>query len=497
MAALMQDRLEAIRRRRRFIILITFLAILVALIFAFRAVLMPFLVALFAAYLIDPVINRMTLAPIGSRFRLGRGTAVLVLYGGLLVLLYVAGTFAIPALKAQIVQVRTELPRFQEFVQTRAEAVVLRWRKLVGEQEEAAAAAAVPAGEAAPPEEAEEMQPRIRLTLLGGGMIQGRLVARLHDKIVLDAGNDLITVETRRVASEDLLSALKVVLTDGTVYRGDPLAEREEVLYLDTGIEVRQIPVKTIARRTILFEHHDEGAADVKKIIAQGFNQFVRNLDSVLLFSLRLLTWLVRAVYQIFLIMMITAFLVIDREKIVRFLHAIPPERQQGVSRRLGAYIDLGLAGVIRGQLLICTVNGILTWTGLEFIGVRYALMLGFFAGVMSLIPIFGTILSSIPIVLIAFATSGGGWQLALLALGWILLIHFVEANFLNPKIMGHASKIHPVVIIFALLAGEHTYGIVGALLAVPTASILQSMFKFYVIDKQAELPDDFPVTAT
>ena len=65
--------------------------------------------------------------------------------------------------------------------------------------------------------------------------------------------------------------------------------------------------------------------------------------------------------------------------------------------------------------------------------------------------------------------------------------IHLLEANFLNPKIMGTASKIHPVVVIFPLIAGEHAYGIVGALLAVPTASIVQSWFKFYVIDKRHE----------
>jgi predicted PurR-regulated permease PerM len=52
---------------------------------------------------------------------------------------------------------------------------------------------------------------------------------------------------------------------------------------------------------------------------------------------------------------------------------------------------------------------------------------------------------------------------------------------------MGSASKIHPVVVVFALLAGEHAYGIVGALLAVPTVSIIQSSFKFYVLDRQAE----------
>jgi predicted PurR-regulated permease PerM len=106
-------------------------------------------------------------------------------------------------------------------------------------------------------------------------------------------------------------------------------------------------------------------------------------------------------------------------------------------------------------------------------------------AGVFSLIPIFGTIISSIPIVLIAWATSG--IELGALTLGWILLIHFIEANFLNPKIMGSASKIHPVVVVFALIAGENAYGIAGALLAVPAASILQSCFKFFVLDRQLE----------
>jgi predicted PurR-regulated permease PerM len=140
---------------------------------------------------------------------------------------------------------------------------------------------------------------------------------------------------------------------------------------------------------------------------------------------------------------------------------------------------------VIRGQLAIMAVNGVLTWLGLQLLGVSYSILLGVIAGLFSLIPIFGTILSTIPIVLIAWGA--GSMQQGLLALGWILLIHFVEANFLNPKIMGTASKIHPVVVIFALIAGEHAYGLVGALLAVPTASLIQSWFKFYVIDRVPE----------
>jgi predicted PurR-regulated permease PerM len=66
------------------------------------------------------------------------------------------------------------------------------------------------------------------------------------------------------------------------------------------------------------------------------------------------------------------------------------------------------------------------------------------------------------------------------LAIGlWIIGIHFIEANVLNPKIIGTAAKIHPVLVIFSLFLGEHTYGLVGALLAVPVLSAVQVVFMY------------------
>ena len=62
----------------------------------------------------------------------------------------------------------------------------------------------------------------------------------------------------------------------------------------------------------------------------------------------------------------------------------------------------------------------------------------------------------------------------------WILGIHFIEANFLNPKIIGTAAKMHPVLVVFALIAGEATWGLVGALFAVPVASIIQTLFLYF-----------------
>jgi predicted PurR-regulated permease PerM len=122
-------------------------------------------------------------------------------------------------------------------------------------------------------------------------------------------------------------------------------------------------------------------------------------------------------------------------------------------------------------------VNGTLTLVGLLALRVPFAFALAALATLLYIVPIFGTVLSSIPIVLLALTS--GGLSKGLLALGWILVIHALEAYVLNPKIMGSASRIHPVLIVLALLIGERSGGIVGALLAVPIASVIMAVFRF------------------
>jgi predicted PurR-regulated permease PerM len=73
----------------------------------------------------------------------------------------------------------------------------------------------------------------------------------------------------------------------------------------------------------------------------------------------------------------------------------------------------------------------------------------------------------------------------------WIIGIHQVEANLLNPKIIGVAAKIHPVLVVFALIVGEHFYGLWGALLAVPTLSLTQSVFNHFRFETMPDVPPD------
>jgi predicted PurR-regulated permease PerM len=204
-------------------------------------------------------------------------------------------------------------------------------------------------------------------------------------------------------------------------------------------------------------------------------------LDDAVRLGRSIVAGVVQGVFTFFLVLMIGAFILIDMEKVHAFLRSLFPPNVRGDYDVIIAGIDRGLSGVIRGQLLICLVNGVLTYVGLVIFDVKYSIVLAFVAAVMSLVPIFGSILSTIPIVLAALVSGEQGVDVvrAVASVLWIVGIHFVEANFLNPKIIGSSAKIHPVVVIFALVLGEHSYGLVGALLAVPVASMIQVVFVF------------------
>lgn len=176
------------------------------------------------------------------------------------------------------------------------------------------------------------------------------------------------------------------------------------------------------------------------------------------------------------LIFIVTAFVLVDLPKILTGLKNILPEDLKQPAKELIEAINKDLSGAIRGQLIICLVNGILTTIGLLILKVKFAVTIGLIAGIFSIIPVFGSVISTIPAVLIALTQS---WITALLVLIIIIIIHLIEANFLNPKIMGHSVELHPAIILFAIVVGEHFFGIIGLLIGVPIAAIIRSILKY------------------
>jgi predicted PurR-regulated permease PerM len=200
------------------------------------------------------------------------------------------------------------------------------------------------------------------------------------------------------------------------------------------------------------------------------------NLADILTVSRNIVGGIVASFFTLFFMLMVAAFFLVDGAAIKGYARTLIPAEYGESARELVRRIDRALAGVVRGQLTICLVNGTLTFIGLAIFGVKFAFLLASIALLFSLIPIFGTIISSVPIVLIALSQS---WKKGIGMLLWIIGIHALEAYVLNPRILGSAARMHPVVVAFALIAGERTYGIIGALFAVPLAAIAVACFDF------------------
>ncbi len=223
------------------------------------------------------------------------------------------------------------------------------------------------------------------------------------------------------------------------------------------------------------FQRHEIQHALEKNLIGVT-EELLHDLTSLVSLGRDVVGGTFRAIFGGFLVLMLAAFMSMDKRRIERFFFTLtPPEYRSDFTSVIGT-MSVGLAGVVRGQATICFVNGVLTFIGLWLMGVKLPLILATVAALFSLIPIFGSILSTIPIVAMALTDSVAK---GLLALIWIIVIHLVEANLLNPKIMGDAARIHPVIVVFALIVGEQTAGLMGALFAVPIASVLLTVFKF------------------
>jgi predicted PurR-regulated permease PerM len=257
---------------------------------------------------------------------------------------------------------------------------------------------------------------------------------------------------------------------------------------LRSGVDIIQEAPK---RWRVVPQQIDDEKFSVAQLTSEGVAQLVtylkRNAIELIRFGQLVFSRIARGVFLFFLTLMVAAYLMHTREHIIEFFRGLPPARARPSFDRLLYRIDRGLAGVVRGQLLICLVNGVLSAIGFWMFGLKYWPIMAIVAAVMSLIPIFGSILSTIPAVLIGLTQD---FWTALWVLLWVIGIHQVEANLLNPKIIGVAAKIHPVLVVFSLIVGEHFFGLWGALLAVPALSLLQSFFLHF---RYELLPDSGP----
>jgi predicted PurR-regulated permease PerM len=185
----------------------------------------------------------------------------------------------------------------------------------------------------------------------------------------------------------------------------------------------------------------------------------------------------------------IVFYLLLDAPKIRLSLMKFAPKRAASEIQNLLNRLSEMLGHYLRGQLKLSGLMFFLTSVFLWALGVKHWLLLGALAGVTEVIPIIGPIIAFVPAVLVGFfqpSDSGvlqyveAGWARALVITGFYMLLQYTENNFMVPRIMGKNLNLHPLTVMFSLLAGGYLAGIFGMLLSLPIAASLKVVFEMY-----------------
>jgi predicted PurR-regulated permease PerM len=195
--------------------------------------------------------------------------------------------------------------------------------------------------------------------------------------------------------------------------------------------------------------------------------------------------------FSTLLVLVVGFFLTSDARFAAHFIVRFLPPGYRPTTSRLAHDIGARLGHWVRAQLLVCLFYGTAFGIGLGLIGMPYAFALGLAAAILELIPYVGGAIVTAIAMLVALSISP--W-LVLGVLIVYVIVGAVESNVVYPKVVGGNVGVHPLVIILALFIGAEARGVMGALLAVPSAVVLQVLFEhFYRFDEPDVAATEIP----
>jgi predicted PurR-regulated permease PerM len=204
-----------------------------------------------------------------------------------------------------------------------------------------------------------------------------------------------------------------------------------------------------------------------------------RSGSSIVSFGGGLLTETVSAGFDIVLVFVLSVYMLVYGERIGKLVRRVMPDGDGTRADDYPTLVQRAVSHYVQGQLVFSLIMGATAGVALYVFGVigifpdgrKYALVFAVVFGLMELVPYIGPFLGALPPILVALLTDPitAVW-VALLFIG----IQQLEGHIVAPQIFGHSLRINPLLVIFALLLGQHLYGLVGALLALPVLSILR-----------------------
>jgi predicted PurR-regulated permease PerM len=195
------------------------------------------------------------------------------------------------------------------------------------------------------------------------------------------------------------------------------------------------------------------------------------------------------ALLSLFLIPILTFYLLRDWDSIMRRLGALVPAAQQETVFSLARDTDDALGAFLRGQILVMLALSIIYSTGLTFVGLKFAIAIGVVAGLVSFVPYLGFVFG-IGLAGLTVAMEPSPLWMLLGVVATFTIAQMIEGSFLTPKLVGDRIGLHPVIVIFSIAAGGQLFGFFGILLALPAAAILSVLVRFAYNKYLAEHPE-------
>jgi len=255
--------------------------------------------------------------------------------------------------------------------------------------------------------------------------------------------------------------------------------------------------IKKVAEYKIPAEFKDLTSSLIKKI-EESIPQVANKTWSILTGAFSNILQFVLSLLSLIIIPVLTFYMLKEMNNIKGFVLDLVPGKNRKWVISICHDINIALSNFLRGQLLIASVVGILTATGLFFIGIKFSLLIGLLAGISNVVPYLGGIVTVSTSVLMALFTENPVISI-ILVIALSSGISFLENSFLSPKILGESLELNPLLIMLAILIGGHLYSFWGMLLAIPCTCILKVLFdrwyKQYKDEEKDELLKESQVT--
>ncbi len=256
--------------------------------------------------------------------------------------------------------------------------------------------------------------------------------------------------------------------------------------YYDTLVnKYNELPEDSLLKKDIIKEKMSELTnIDIKQylnISNDKIMEYVKNIINI--FS---------GIFDVFVSIVVSVYILLQRSAIVkslrRFARAV---FNRDTYKALDTYFTRAnevFFTFITSQLLDAVIVGILTTIAMLILRVKYAPLIGFMIGLFNLIPYVGAIVAVIIGILITLITGGFGKALAMAIV--VIVLQQIDANIINPKIIGSSLKTSPLLVLFSITIGGAYFGIIGMFLGVPFAVVIKSILTDF-IDSKNKIRDE------